>query len=138
MEGQWWSVCVCVVFACQLKMVIYVQTLKVAKGQKCGAAFVRLTHFCRLPAFVAVATADEINFPETSEVFCLLVLFNVTLHTCYHETIHSGTARQTSRDLTMDGSFMLDFTVPTDLATIRQINIKHNNPNENVTILQSS
>lgn len=45
------GVCSCVVFTCQallrgqLQMVIPVQNLKVAKGQKRGAASVWLTHF---------------------------------------------------------------------------------------------
>lgn len=57
-------------------MVIHVQTLKVAKGQKRGAAFVRLTHFPRLHGSAAAVTADEINFPpETSPNSFVLFVF---------------------------------------------------------------
>lgn len=61
----------------QVKMFIHVQTLKVAKGQKCGA-FVQLAHLPHLHGFVVV-TAGEINFVKTSlNVFCPLLLFKVT------------------------------------------------------------
>lgn len=56
------GICMSAPICGQLKMVIYVQTLKVAKGHKRGAAFVRLSHFTHLRIFLAVVTADEINF----------------------------------------------------------------------------
>lgn len=67
----------------------------------------RLTH-PRLRGFVAAVTAVEINFSgDVTKLFCPLVLFNVTLHTCSHKTIHSGTAGQTQRDVKMADCFML-------------------------------
>lgn len=80
----------CVLFACQLTMVIHAQTLKVAKGQKW---WLQLLWILTRVSWLHT----RLTFQRHHWTFDLSILFNVTLHTSNHRTNFQRYSRADTR-----------------------------------------